>query len=366
MVGMQVENVDKVGAQVGRCRCPQGEEMTILVERQFGQRVVVAAMGVGQEGFAAVAGPLDRPADLLAGPDQRGLFAVEIDLGAETTAHVGRHHTQLVLGDAQHEGAHQQALDVRVLVGDVERVVVVGAAVAGVGATRLHRVGRQAVVAELQRGDVRRGLEGLGHAVLVADAPQITLVVGRFVVHRGDGVERAGRIDDRRQFVVIDLDQFGCRLGLLVGFGHHHGDPIAHVAHLGVGQHRVFGLFHRRAVEVVDQPAARQATDGLEVLAGVHAQHAGRGRGGGSVDALQARMRVRRAQEIGVCLLRQRDVVGVLTAAGQKAGVFAAGNGLADETLACIHGVVLLVVRRFRPQAFIASAPWNTALTMFW
>jgi hypothetical protein len=55
--------------------------------------------------------------ELLAGPHQRGLFAVQEDLAAEAAAHVGRDHAHLVLGDAQHEGAHQQPLDVRVLVG---------------------------------------------------------------------------------------------------------------------------------------------------------------------------------------------------------------------------------------------------------
>ena len=77
-----------------------------------------------------------------------------------TAAHVGRHHAHLVLGDAQHEGAHQQPLDVRVLVGHVQRVVVVGRVVAGVDRPRLDGVGHQPVVAEGELADVRRAGDG--------------------------------------------------------------------------------------------------------------------------------------------------------------------------------------------------------------
>ena len=51
--------------------------------------------------------------------------AVQVDLGAEAAADVGRDHAHLVIqAGPRAEGRHQQALDVRVLVGDVERVLV--------------------------------------------------------------------------------------------------------------------------------------------------------------------------------------------------------------------------------------------------
>ena len=53
---------------------------------------------------------------------QRRLLGVEEDLRAEAAADVGRDHAHLVLRQAEHERAHQQPLDVRVLVRDVERV----------------------------------------------------------------------------------------------------------------------------------------------------------------------------------------------------------------------------------------------------
>ena len=115
----------QIRAHVRRRVHAHRQELAVLVERKLGVRDVVAAVRVGQERFAAIGGPLDRTVDLFRRPDHRGLFGVEIDLGAEAAADVGRDHAHLVLGQAQHERGHQQPLDVRVLVGDVQRIAVI-------------------------------------------------------------------------------------------------------------------------------------------------------------------------------------------------------------------------------------------------
>ena len=138
----------QVGAHVGDGVHAQRQEVALRVHRQLGRGGMVAAMRVGQEGLAALGRPLDRPADALAGPDQRRLFRIQEDLRAEAAADIGRDDAHLAFGQAQHEGAHQQPLDVRVLVGHVQRVGVVVPRVVRVGRARLHRVGDQAVVVE--------------------------------------------------------------------------------------------------------------------------------------------------------------------------------------------------------------------------
>ncbi len=173
----------EVGTQVGGGVDAQAEELAVLVQRQFGGGQVVATMGVGEEGLRALGGPLDRPTQLLARPDQRRLLAVEEDLAAEAAADVGCDDAHLVLGNAEHEGAHQQPLDVRVLVRHVQRVLVAGRVPVRVRRARLDRVRHQPVVAEGQRRDMGGALErGVG-AVLVADQPLVAAVVRRFVVH---------------------------------------------------------------------------------------------------------------------------------------------------------------------------------------
>ena len=55
---------------------PKAEELAVLVERQLGMGDVVAAMGVGQEGFAALGRPFDRPAELARGPGAARLLGI--------------------------------------------------------------------------------------------------------------------------------------------------------------------------------------------------------------------------------------------------------------------------------------------------
>jgi hypothetical protein len=103
-------------------------------------------MRVSQKRLTALGCPLDRPANALGGPSQRDIFGVQKNLRTETAAYVRRNHPHLALGQAKHKGAHQQALDVRILVGDMQGVAVVVLGVGGDGCARLHRVGDQAVV----------------------------------------------------------------------------------------------------------------------------------------------------------------------------------------------------------------------------
>ena len=112
----------QVSAHVG-CRIDaQREKLPVLVERQLGRGDVIASVRVRQKRLAALGGPLDRPADALARPHERGLLRIQIDLGAEAAADVRCHDAHLVLGKTQDERRHQQPLDVRVLTRHVQRV----------------------------------------------------------------------------------------------------------------------------------------------------------------------------------------------------------------------------------------------------
>ena len=215
-------------------------------------------MGVGQEGLGALAGPLDAAVDLLGSPCQRHIFGVEVNLGAKTAAHVGCDHAHFVLGQAQHKGRHQQALDVRVLVGHVEHVLFRGAAVAANGGTRLHGVGYQAVVDQVELGDVggvgKRGV----HLTLVAQRPFVAMVIGGGVVQLGAGGGVA-HIDHGGQGFIVHHHGLSSVLGLLYGFGNHHSHLVAHVAGFAQGQHRVRRLVHGLAIGAGNQPATGQS-----------------------------------------------------------------------------------------------------------
>ena len=143
---------------------------------------MIAAVRVGQERFAALSCPFDAAVELFGAPGQAHVFGVQEDLGAEAAADVGCDHAHLVFGQAQYEGCHQQALDVRILVGHVQRVFLGRAVIAADRRTGLHRVGDQAVVHQIEPGHVRRLGKGGIDLCLVAQCPLVAVVVGRFGV----------------------------------------------------------------------------------------------------------------------------------------------------------------------------------------
>ena len=332
---------------------------------------MVAAVRVTQERLAAVGHPLDVAVELACGPGQAHVLRVQEDLGAEAAAHVRRDHAHLVLGQAQHEGRHEQPLHVRVLVADVQRVLVARSVVAADGRARLHGVGDEAVVDQVELGDVRgAGKRGIDSA-LVADGPLVAVVVGGDVVQgrAGHTASRGiGHADHGGQHVVVHLHQLGRVARLLLREGHDHGHMVAHVAHLALRQDGVLWLLHGLAIGAGDEPATGQAVDvvGRHIGAGEHAQHAGRGLGGVHLDAVDLGVGVRRAHEHRMALRGQHHVVGVLARAGEEAVVLLALKRFADVRqlgkIGCTHGP--------SPSSGYAEAmafwPTCTARTMFW
>ena len=332
----------QISTHVGVGVHTQRQELAVLVHRHFSVAGVIAAMRVADKGFAAVSCPLDRAVELFGRPGQAHVFSVQVNLGAEAATHVGSNDAHLVLGQAHHKGGQQQPLDVRVLVGHIQRVVVGGAAVVADDGARLHGVGDQAVVRQVQLGDVcSAGKSGIDLR-LVAQRPVVAMVVGRGIV-QGSGLGGLGDVDNGAQHLIVHIDQLGGVLGLFQCFGHHHGNVVANVAHLVQRQDRVRRLLHGLAVGAGDQPAARQAANlGVShVLANQHIHHAGRGLGSFDVDALDAGMRMRRTHEHRVGLAGDVDVVGVLATAGEKAIVFFATDRCANvgqvNEVGCTH-----------------------------
>ena len=321
---------------------------------------VVAAMRVGLERFAALGGPLDRTADAARRPGDHRLFVVAEDLAAEAAAHVGGDDAQLVLGNAQHEGRQDQAQHVRVLRRRPQRVVARALVVFRRRGARLHGVGDQAIVDDVDLGDVRGLGEGGVDIGLHADFPVIDQVARRLRVDLGCAlVECLGEIDVGCLHVVVDLDRLGGVLGLVMAVGHDHRHRVADIAHGVDRHHRMRRRLVRLAVLVLDHPAADQAADlGVgDVLAGEDRDHARHRLGGRGVDALDLGVSVRRAHEVRVGRACERQVVDIAARAGEEAMIFlpldpGAYSGLRG------HG--------YTPADFMAGAAARMAFTMLW
>ena len=132
----------------------QGQDLAVGVEREFRMGDVVAAMRVGQEEFRAVRRPFHRPARLARGPQANDFLRIDENLRAEAAADVGRDHPQFVLRRHADKGGDDQARHVRVLRGIPEREIVVAGVVFGERRARLDRVRHQAVVDDVELGDM--------------------------------------------------------------------------------------------------------------------------------------------------------------------------------------------------------------------
>ena len=288
-----------------------------------------------------VGGPFHRAAHLLGGPHAHRLLGVDEDLGAEAAADVRGDHPQLVLGGDADEGGEHQPRHMRVLAGGVEGVVLAALVVVAHRRARLHRIGNQAVVDEVERGDMGGAGEGGVGRRLVPEMPLEHRVLRRDLMHlRGARLARVPGHGDRRQHVVVDDDGLRRILGGGESVGDDHRHMVAHVAHLALREGRMRPRLHRRAVLGMDHPAADQPADlvGGQILAGEDRHHPRHGRRGGLVDAVDRGMGVRRAEEVGVGLARTVDVVGVAALADEVAAVLAPLHGRADPGDLVVHG----------------------------
>ncbi len=166
------------------------------------------------------------------------------------------------------------------------------------------------------------GRVGLG---LVAFEMHEADVVRAIVPHqRRARLDRFLGGDDRRQRLVVDLDQLGRVHRLMRGLGDDEGDVVADPADAVARQRAVARLIERRAVAALRPGRHRQIAEAgiVPVLAGEHRQHAGRGLGLGHVDALDLRMRMRRAQHVARHRARKHHVADVVALAPDQPRVF--------------------------------------------
>ena len=111
-----------VGADIGERLRPEAEKASVGVERQLRLGDIVARVLVGGDGLAALARPLDGPADLLGGPEHEAVLGVLPALGAEAAADVARDHPDAVLGDLEDIGGERVPHPMGILHVGVERV----------------------------------------------------------------------------------------------------------------------------------------------------------------------------------------------------------------------------------------------------
>ncbi len=316
----------EIGPHIGVGICADGGKVVLRIQRQLDLGHVIAPMGIGHEGLGPRTGPFHRTIERLGGKSAKRLFRVVKDFRAKAATHIGGHHAQFMLRDAQNKRAHQETDHMRVLARCIERRVAGRAVEIAHCHARLHRIGHQPVVDQLERGDMRRLGKGLVHRafILFDKAPVITEVVLQLVMHQGGALfEGFLHVHDRWQFLDIELDRLGRIARLRIGLGHHGGNRIPHMTHLALCQHRMSRLLHHLAKPVGDLPAAGQAAHTFEILAGKNPQDPRHGLGCAGIHLVQPPVRHIRTQEMHIGLPAQIDVIGVIAVSGQKPDILA-------------------------------------------
>ncbi len=212
---------------------------------------------------------------------------------------------------------------------------------------RLHRIGHNPMIVDGQMNDMRC-LRGRLHQAL-GNCPSKAQIARYF----GGNQRRAcraccSRIDHRRQRRVIDCDALGGVERLLAALRDDQRHRLADIAYLAGGEQRLRREAERLAglrirINIREQ---RLELVGLSFRRGQHCQHAGHRPRRLQLDALDARVRVRRAQHHRMRQTVEDEIVEIAAPSGQKPLVLAALWRGADAGMGHCHRSRLSVIAR--------------------
>ena len=323
----------------------QGQEPARVVEADRQLVLLLALLGGGQHVLESVLDEANGTREAAREERDQDVLGIDDELGAEAPAHVGREHAHLVGGEVEQVGDELADL-MRHLGGGPHRQLAEGRVPVRHEPAGLHRLAAATADAQADRGHPRRRAQRrLDVPASKRHAPGH--VVGDVVVDGGCARREGLR---RRQGLVLHLQQLARVLRRVAAVRHHRGHRLAHEA----------GAVARERGEVVPaQLGVRRhhghgASRGPEIGEGHHVHHPRVDAGPGRIDAGDARVRVRAAQEHRVEQAGQRDVRHVAPAAGEQARVLLAEMPVADE----LHADA--------PASRPAAAASSAACTMCW
>ena len=203
-----------------------------LSSAEPGLRGDVAALRARDELLGAVGLPAHRAAELARRPQQQDPFGIEEVLGAEAAADIGRVQADALERQLEHELGELAADAVQALPGQLEVEAVGRGVPARDAGALLDRRHDDAVVHHVDLDDVRGVLHRLRHRGGIALLDVERRVVRRLRPELRRAVhDRRAAVDDRRQRLVVDLDQLGRFARRLGAVGDDERHRIADMAH---------------------------------------------------------------------------------------------------------------------------------------
>src|SRR3990172_350001 len=271
--------------------------------------------------LAPLFAPLDRPVELEREVAEQRLLGIDVELAAEPPADVRRDHTHLALGEIEQLGK-MGFQNMRYLSRRPDREFLFSGKIAGHYAARLDGVGCQALVHQFLLDDFVRLLESFFDVALLV-LPAKGHIVGPFGVdHWGAGRERFFRVSNRRQRLVLHVDQVERVARRIAIFGDNRRHSVAHVTDLVDRQDVMLGNSQSRVAG-----GGRQSADLIAQLrAGENRDNAGMAPRRVRVEAFDLGMRVRASKYRHVEHARKPDIVHVLAEPANQTRIFAPLN----------------------------------------
>ena len=230
--GLHTARTDQIGPGIGGAVDAQRQKAAIGVERQGSLGAMIARLMVGQETLAAGGDPFDRAADAPRRPQDQHMLGIDEILRAEAAADIGR--------DKSHcSGRHTQctrgivARRMNALARNVGRVPAAIRIPKPNDAARLHRVGDDPVIVEIEFDEMCRGGKSGSYRSAVAGSP----IEAEIARHFGRNLGRSRRTGGcsgrhRRQRAIVDHDLLGGVERLRAALGDNQRDRLADIADL--------------------------------------------------------------------------------------------------------------------------------------
>ena len=288
-------------------------------------------MRVGDEVFHALGDPRDRPAEPLRRNRAKRIFPIGKKLRSETAADVGRDHMQTIFGNAQDGPGKYPLHRMGALAAEGQHEAFARRVVLREHRPRVEIIGDEALVDERERYGLRRVCERRRRLCFVAKRLLIGEIAGTIGPYqRRARLDGCDRIDDMRQRFPIDFDGFGRVLRLVKRVGDDDGDGVADVTRDVADKDRVF---RRINGDPGRHAEARQRPKFSDVGGRQDQANARHGARRVDIDAVQARVRVGRADHHRTTRIGRNEIGNITPISAEERVILLAGDGLRNAEL---------------------------------
>src|SRR5215213_6230044 len=177
---------------------------------------------------------LHRSAQLLREPQDQRHVKVNEDSGTKPSTDVRCDDSDLLLGNAEHEGRYDKLMNVRSLRGCPEGVLLGARVVVADRAPRLHGCRYESLIEDtLAEPYLGLGQRAVDHLSICAARPMHNDIVRRVLMKLWRACpDRLARIDHYLQLVEVDSDCLEGVIRLVDAFRNDNRNRIAHLTHL--------------------------------------------------------------------------------------------------------------------------------------